>query len=185
MRKCYDLEFTLSQGIFFRGEKCLRSGTLRAFLRRMEYTISQAAEKFGITAHTLRFYDKEGLLPFVDRGSGGRRIFKDGDLGWLRIIGCLKETGMPIREIRDYLDLCMKGDKTLQTRLDVMRAHKAKMLEKLAEIKKYMKMIDYKLDYYEKAIAAGTEAVHGAKPEPETTAAADKKRITRNSRKKK
>lgn len=148
-------------------------------LRGMEYTISQAAEKFGITAHTLRFYDKEGLLPFVDRGSGGRRIFKDGDLGWLRIIGCLKETGMPIREIRDYLDLCMKGDKTLQTRLDVMRAHKKKMLEKLAEIKKYMKVIDYKLDYYEKAVAAGTEAVHRTKPEPETTAAADKKRLVR------
>lgn len=153
----------------------------------MEYTISQAAEKFGITAHTLRFYDKEGLLPFVDRGAGGRRIFKDGDLGWLRIIGCLKETGMPIREIRDYLDLCMKGDKTLQRRLEIMREHKAKMQEKLAEIKKYMKVIDFKLDYYEKAITAGTEAVHRDKPEPETTAEADKRRVAaaRRSRAKK
>lgn len=153
----------------------------------MEYTISQAAEKFGITAHTLRFYDKEGLLPFVDRGAGGRRIFKDGDLGWLRIIGCLKETGMPIREIRDYLDLCMKGDKTLLRRLEIMREHKAKMQEKLAEIKKYMKVIDFKLDYYEKAIAAGTEAVHRDKPEPETTAEADKRRVAaaRRSRAKK
>ena len=71
----------------------------------MEYSISEAAERFGITAHTLRFYDKEGLLPFVDRGAGGRRIFKDGDLGWLRIIECLKETGMPIRGIRNYLEL--------------------------------------------------------------------------------
>ncbi|MGN0835233.1 MAG: MerR family transcriptional regulator [Candidatus Spyradosoma sp.] len=144
----------------------------------MEYTISQAAEKFGITAHTLRFYDKEGLLPFVDRGAGGRRIFKDGDLGWLRIIGCLKDTGMPIREIRDYLDLCMMGDKTLQRRLEIMREHKAKMQTKLAEIKKYMKVIDFKLDYYAKAIAAGTEAVHRDKPEPETTAEADKKRVS-------
>ena len=144
----------------------------------MEYTISQAAEKFGITAHTLRFYDKEGLLPFVDRGAGGRRIFKDGDLGWLRIIGCLKDTGMPIREIRDYLDLCMMGDKTLQRRLEIMREHKVKMQMKLAEIKKYMKVIDFKLDYYAKAIAAGTEAVHRDKPEPETTAEADKKRVS-------
>lgn len=149
----------------------------------MEYTVSQAAEKFGMTAHTLRFYDKEGLLPFVDRGAGGRRIFKDSDIGWLRIIECLKETGMPIRQIRDYLDLCMKGDKTLKTRLEIMREHKKTMQAKLAEIKRYMKVIDYKLWYYETAIAAGTEAIHKKNPSPETTARADKsRRVRRNKR---
>ena len=133
----------------------------------MEYSISEAAERFGITAHTLRFYDKEGLLPFVDRGAGGRRIFKDGDLGWLRIIECLKETGMPIRGIRNYLELCMKGDRTLQQRLDIMREHKKMMAEKLDEIRRYMKTINFKIKYYETALAAGTEAVHRQKPEPE------------------
>lgn len=152
----------------------------------MEYSISQAAERFGITAHTLRFYDKEGLLPFVDRGAGGKRIFKDGDLGWLQIIECLKDTGMPIKEIRGYLELCMKGDKTLQRRLEIMREHKKFMQEKLALIKRHMKKIDYKLWYYETAIAAGTESIHKCKPEPETSAKDDltkkKRRQTRESK---
>lgn len=151
----------------------------------MEYTISQAAERFGITAHTLRFYDKEGLLPFVDRGAGGKRIFKDGDLGWLQIIECLKDTGMPIREIRGYLELCMKGDKTLERRLEIMRKHKKVMQEKLALIRRHMKKIDYKLWYYETAIAAGTESIHKCKPEPETTAEADKRKCSRAAAKRK
>lgn len=151
----------------------------------MEYSISEAAERFGITAHTLRFYDKEGLLPFVDRGAGGRRIFKDGDLGWLRIIECLKETGMPIRGIRNYLELCMKGDRTLQQRLDIMREHKKMMEEKLDEIRRYMKTINFKIKYYETALAAGTEAVHRQKPEPETTAESDRKRMETRRRRQK
>jgi len=148
-------------------------------LKIMEYTVSQAAKKFGMTAHTLRFYDKEGLLPFVDRGVGGRRIFKDSDIGWLRIIECLKETGMPIRKIRDYLELCMKGDKTLERRLEIMREHKKLMQAKLDEIRRYMKTIDYKLWYYETAIAAGSESIHKKNPSPETTAKADRCRCRR------
>lgn len=153
----------------------------------MEYTISQAAEHFGITAHTLRFYDKEGLLPFVDRGVGGKRIFKDRDLGWLQIIECLKDTGMPIKEIRSYLELCMKGDKTLERRLEIMREHKKFMLEKLALIKRHMKKIDYKLWYYETAIAAGTESIHKCKDsrkDPEASAKSDLEKKQRAAKKK-
>lgn len=123
----------------------------------MEYTISQAAEHFGITAHTLRFYDKEGLLPFVARGVGGRRIFRDEDLGWLQMISCLKDTGMPIREIRDYLDLCIEGDSTLSRRLEIMQGHKKAMEEKLKNFRRYMDKINTKLRYYEAALAAGSE----------------------------
>lgn len=154
----------------------------------MEYTISQAAEHFGITAHTLRFYDKEGLLPFVDRGVGGKRIFKDRDLGWLQIIECLKDTGMPIKEIRAYLELCMKGDKTLQRRLEIMREHKKFMQEKLELIRRHMKKIDYKLWYYETAIAAGTESIHKCKDnsgkDPEASAKSDLEKKQRAAKRK-
>lgn len=75
----------------------------------MTYTISEIAEKMGVSVFTLRFYDKEGLLPFVER-INGRRVFKDEDFAWLRVISCLKTTGMPIREIREYIALCSGGD---------------------------------------------------------------------------
>ena len=61
------------------------------------YTIGQAAEKTGLTISTMRYYDKEGLLPFVERTAGGQRLFKDSDFNWLSVIECLKNTGVPIR----------------------------------------------------------------------------------------
>ena len=68
----------------------------------MVYTVGEMAKKIGVAPSTLRYYDKEGLLPFVERSGGGMRMFKDSDLDWLRIIECLKRTGMPIKEIRQW-----------------------------------------------------------------------------------
>ena len=80
------------------------------------YTISQAAERLGVTAYTLRYYDKEGLLPFVARSQGGARVFTDRDLENLRIISCLKASGMPIKDIREFLHWCALGDESLSQR---------------------------------------------------------------------
>lgn len=124
----------------------------------MEYTISQVAEQFGITAHTLRFYDKEGLLPFVDRKASGNRVFKESDLKWLQLVECFKETGMPIKEIRNYLELCIKGDKTLQKRYDLMVEHKKVVEKKLEEIKRHLKKINFKIEYYRTALASGNRS---------------------------
>ena len=65
----------------------------------MFYTIGEMARKLNVAPSTLRYYDKEGLLPFVERSSGGIRMFKDEDMEWLRLLGCLKKAGMPLREI--------------------------------------------------------------------------------------
>lgn len=70
----------------------------------MRYSIGQVAKKLGLTAHTLRYYDKEGLLPFVRKGSSGARVFEDEDVDWLIIIECLKGTGMQLKDIKKYLD---------------------------------------------------------------------------------
>ncbi|MGN0976454.1 MAG: MerR family transcriptional regulator [Faecousia sp.] len=125
----------------------------------MTYTISEVAEKMGVSVHTLRFYDKEGLLPFVDR-INGRRVFKDSDFAWLRILNCLKNTGMPLKEIRRYMELCQLGDSSLVQRQEIICRQKEAIEEQIRQLQENLKMIEYKVWYYETAIAAGTESIH-------------------------
>ena len=68
----------------------------------MVYTVGEMAKRLGVAPSTLRYYDKEGLLPFVERSSGGIRVFKDSDYEWLNVIGCLKKTGMPLKYIKSF-----------------------------------------------------------------------------------
>ena len=124
-----------------------------------KYTVSEVAEKMGVSAHTLRFYDKEGLLPFVDKVNG-RRVFKDEDFAWLRVLNCLKNTGMPIKEIRHYMELCSGGDRTLEERLKIMLDQKEVINKQIEMLKQNMKELDFKIWYYQTAIEAGTEAIH-------------------------
>lgn len=93
----------------------------------MRYSIGQVAKKLGLTAHTLRYYDKEGLLPFVRKGSSGARVFEDEDVDWLIIIECLKGTGMQLKDIKKYMDLCQQGDATVGERLELFRRQKEKL----------------------------------------------------------
>lgn len=86
----------------------------------MRYTIGEVAEKLNIPNSTLRYYDKKGLLPFVDRDQAGRRSFKDNDLNFLEVIECMKKCGMTIKEIRYFIDLCMAGDVTLDARYQLL-----------------------------------------------------------------
>ncbi|WP_287531012.1 MerR family transcriptional regulator [Veillonella sp.] len=76
----------------------------------MTYTVGEIAKKLNITPSALRYYDKEGLLPFVERSSGGIRIFCEEDMDWLELIECMKRTGMPIKEIKHFIDCCVEGD---------------------------------------------------------------------------
>ena len=79
----------------------------------MMYTVGEMAKLLGVPASTLRYYDKEGLLPFVERSPGGMRMFQEKDYEWLQVIGCLKKTGMPLKNIRTYIDMAMQGDETI------------------------------------------------------------------------
>ena len=76
----------------------------------MFYTVGEAAKQMGVSASTLRYYDKEGLLPFVGRSDGGIRLFKDSDFEWLRVIECLKKTGMQLTDIRQFVEMEMYPD---------------------------------------------------------------------------
>lgn len=126
----------------------------------MKYTIGQFAEKIGVTVSTLRYYDKEGLLPFVDKKPNGTRIFKDEDFEGLAVIACMKNSGVPIKEIKKYMDLCAEGDSTLNERMEIFMERKEIVQNQIEELNNIMKTINHKIWYYKTAIKAGTEEVH-------------------------
>lgn len=122
----------------------------------MYYSIGQVAAKTGLTVHTLRYYEKEGLLPFVRKSSSGLRMFSDNDLGWLSIIECLKKTGMPLKGIKQYIDWFRKGDSTLPQRLEMFKQQQLKVLAQIEQFQKYLQKIDYKVKLYEEAVKLGS-----------------------------
>lgn len=126
----------------------------------MFYTVGEMAKKLGVAPSTLRYYDKEGLLPFVERSGGGIRMFKDEDFQWLSIIECLKKTGMPIKEIKRFIDLGMEGDASITQRKELIARQREAVQAQIEQIQKNLAMLDYKLWYYETAEAAGTCHIH-------------------------
>ncbi|RHW29974.1 MerR family transcriptional regulator [Oceanobacillus profundus] len=126
----------------------------------MTYSISEVAKKLNLTVYTLRYYDKEGLMPFVERTPNGTRLFKESDIDALNVIECLKSTGMPIKEIKKFIDWCSDGDSTLQKRYDMFLERKAVAEAQLEELKKTMELINHKCEYYKTAVDAGTEDIH-------------------------
>ncbi len=122
----------------------------------MSYSISQVAKMMGVTPSTLRYYDQEGLLPHIKRVNG-IRVFEDEDFRWLRVLNCLKNTKMPIKKIRKYVELAQKGDETLQERYQLIQEQKEYILSQIQEYQYYLQEIEYKEWYYQQAIQAGSE----------------------------
>lgn len=110
------------------------------------YSISQAAERFGIEPHTLRFYEKEGII-HPERTKNGIRVYTDENMGQLEMAMCLKSTGMPLKDIRRYFDLVEEGDETLEERLRIFEEHRTHVLEGIEELKKHLEKIDHKINY--------------------------------------
>lgn len=126
----------------------------------MLYTVGEIAKKMNVAASTLRYYDKEGPLPFVERSESGIRMFKDSDMEWLAIIECLKKTGMPIKEIKKFIDWCMEGDATIDQRLELIDRQRSEVLLQLEQLKETLAVSNYKHWYYWKAKEAGTCDIH-------------------------
>ncbi|OHX48144.1 MerR family transcriptional regulator [Cytobacillus oceanisediminis] len=124
------------------------------------YTISEVAKELNLTVYTLRYYDKEGLMPFVEQTPSGNRLFKESDLSALKVIECLKATGMPIKEIKNFIDWCSEGDATLQQRYDMFLERRANVEAQMEELRKTMEVIEHKCLYYKTALEAGTEDIH-------------------------
>lgn len=128
------------------------------------YTISEISQQLCIPPSTIRFYDAEGLLPFLKR-INGRRVFTKGDLSNLRLIECLKNTGMSIHDIKEYFDYAKQGDSTLVQRQQIILRQKQAILDQMEALKRNMQVIEHKEWYYKTAIEAGTEAIHKKKKE--------------------
>ena len=126
----------------------------------MKYSIGEVAKKFNLSASTLRYYDKEGLFPNLQRSESGIRSFSDIDLRSLKIIECLKNTGMPIKDIKVFVDWCGQGDTTLHERYEMFIERKIIIDEQIASLQKTLEVIDYKCWYYQTALEAGTEKIH-------------------------
>lgn len=111
--------------------------------------IQEVAEKTGLSAHTLRYYERAELIPPVDRADNGHRHYDEEDLAWLDFVKCLRETAMPIAEIRRYMDLALQGDHTNDERLQLLAEHRVLVKQQLAELQKNLAALDDKIAYYE------------------------------------
>ena len=137
--------------------------------REMTYTPAKAAEKIGISAHTLRFYNKEGLLPNVGRDEHGNRRFTDNDLQWLSLLQCLKNAGMSLKDIKRFSECTTIGDDTIDERLALFESQTENVKRQIAELKRYLNLLEYKLAFYQKAKALGSVEAVNLPQIPETT----------------
>ena len=111
-------------------------------------TISDAARATGVSTHTLRYYERAGLLEPVDRGAGGHRRYDDEDLVRIQFLTKLRSTGMPIRQIREYAELMRGGDETHAARLALLETHRDAVRAHLAETERTLELVERKIDFY-------------------------------------
>ena len=116
----------------------------------MSLTIAETAVRTGLTAHTLRYYERDGLmLASVDRSTSGHRRYSERDLTWIVMITRLRSTGMPIRDVRRYAELVRDGAGNESQRLALLKAHRRQVEAQLAEVTSHLRAIDHKIGVYE------------------------------------
>ena len=126
----------------------------------MTYSIGEVSEMLAIPISTLRYYDKKGLLPLIERTNGNIRVFSDMDVRWLNMIECLKNTGMELKEIKTFFEWCEKGDSTIEKRCEMFLERKRETERQMAILQKSLDLINYKCEYYSIAKEAGTTNIH-------------------------
>ena len=115
----------------------------------MEYKISEVAKLTGITAYTIRYYEKESIIPPIKRNTGGIRVFSEDNLFWIELVTCLKDTKMPIHDIKLIVDLSQKGDYTIKERKVILQKHRRIMETQIKELNKSIEKIDSKIAFYD------------------------------------
>ncbi len=116
------------------------------------YTIKEVADKMDVSEHTLRFWAKSGFFPLVKRNKNNIRMFSEDDLGWVKIVKCLRASGTDNKSIKRYIDLCIIGDTTIPERYEIIRATKEKAKQQMQEIQQQMDLLNYKEKYYKNLI---------------------------------
>ena len=121
------------------------------------YTIQDVCRKTGLSAHTLRYYEKEGLLTDIGRSAGGFRQYSDEDLEGLGLICCLKNTGMSLQEIARFMQLTHEGEHTLLERVELLRKHREDVVERMSEMQRYLDKVTWKLNFFSEKLKAYEE----------------------------
>ncbi len=121
------------------------------------YSIGEVSEMFNLSVPTLRYYDKEGLLITLERDKSGVRKFNDQTIEALRLIECLKKSGMQIKDIKEFMHWCTLGDKTISKRKDMFFKQKENIESEISKLQKALDMIKYKCWYYSEAEKDGNE----------------------------
>jgi DNA-binding transcriptional MerR regulator len=118
-------------------------------------TIQRAAAETGVSPDTLRYYEKVGILPGIERSPSGHRRFGDEDLGWIRLVQCLRATGMPIEDLHQYAVLMQQGDTTAAARLQLLERHRRRIQEDMRELATALELVEQKITGYNRVLAAG------------------------------
>ena len=112
------------------------------------YTIKQISEKTNLTEHTIRYYDREGLIPLITRTQSGIRQFSEDDLEWINLICCLRNSGMPLQEIKEFMQLCLKGKDSLEERRELLIRHRTRIQEQMANLDNSLNIVNFKIEHY-------------------------------------
>ncbi|MGL5051773.1 MAG: MerR family transcriptional regulator [Fusobacteriaceae bacterium] len=115
----------------------------------MKKFIGDVGKELNIPTSTLRFYEKKGLLPHVERDKNGIRVYREEDIFWIEIIKCLRETGMSIEDIKHIVELSLQGENTEKQRKDILIEHRKKVEDEMKILKKYIEKINLKIKWYE------------------------------------
>jgi DNA-binding transcriptional MerR regulator len=113
------------------------------------YTVKEAARITGLTEHAVRFYTDKGLVPSLQRDEHNNRLFDEESINWLYGVKCLKQSGMPIEVIKEYVDLCRQGDATIPQRYELMMKHKEAAIARLEEAKRHVAHLEEKTALYQ------------------------------------
>ena len=125
----------------------------------MTRTIQDAAAETGVSRDTLRYYEKIGILPGIARSQSGHRRFSDNDMGWIKLVQCLRATGMPIEDLHAYAELMQRGDSTAAERLRILEEHRRRIKADMAELDIALDLVNRKIAGYDEVLARGLNVV--------------------------
>ena len=114
--------------------------------------IAEVSEKYGLSVDTLRYYERVGLIPPVNRNGGGIRDYNELDLRRVDFIKCMRGAGLPVEVLIEYVALVQQGDKTIEARKEILKEQRALVAARLAEMQKTLDLLDHKIEVYEKAV---------------------------------
>jgi len=122
---------------------------METILAKKTYTIQEAALEMDVSAHTLRYYEKIGLLPSIQRGENGRRNYTEEDLGWVYWLKLLRESGMSIRAMKRYVEVTRAGDHTIDERCAILEEHRNHLRVQIEKLQGYLEKLEQKVAFYQ------------------------------------